>query len=426
MVSKLADLLDPASRARAIGEVSALLRIDTFLIFLLDPELNKLLAAPGFPQTFPDRKAWQEFLAQARIKARHEGMLPWPTPESQSAAVGLKIGPAAVVIMLGGGTPEDVVVEFSGQLKLVIPALALERTVETMSVQIELAREVSRESSALAKGLDEARRAAQAEVAARREAEQALQAAKDELSRINLELEGRVRDRTQKLQDTIKELEAFSYTVSHDLRSPLRAMYGYANALLEEAIENLRPEHQQHLHRIARAAERLDHLILDVLRYTRVARTEINLHSVDLEKAVREVIAEHPSLQKLGNDLKLLSPFPRVLGHDMLLNQCLSNLLLNAVKFVAPGAKPTVTIGTEPAGEYVRFWVQDNGIGIAPEHLPRLFGMFERIHPASKFEGNGIGLAIVERAAQRMDGGVGVESQPGEGSRFWLDLRPAC
>lgn len=285
--------------------------------------------------------------------------------------------------------------------------------------------QATRESSALAASLDEARRAAQEEVAARKKAEFELRQARDELARTNLQLEDRVRERTEELRATISELEAFSYTVSHDLRAPLRAMYNYADALMEDLGPRLAPEERDQLARISRAAHRLDGMIRDVLRYSRISRAEIELRAVDLSATVRTVINEQPVLQKLADHIEINAPLPTVMAHEVLLAQCISSLLLNAVKFVKPGVPPRVRIRAEGRGNIVRLWIEDNGIGIAPEHMQRLFGMFERIHPESMFEGNGIGLAIVKRAATRLGGDAGAESAAGTGSRFWLDLHAA-
>ena len=138
---------------------------------------------------------------------------------------------------------------------------------------------------------------------------------------------------------------------------------------------------------------------------------------------MQAVIAEYPMLRHAASHVEVQPPLGEVLGHEMLLSQCVANLLLNAVKFVASGVEPRVRVHAERRGAIVRLWVEDNGIGIEAQHMGRLFGMFERIHPAGAFEGNGIGLAIVKRAVHRLGGDVGVESAPGMGSRFWLDLQ---
>ncbi len=223
------------------------------------------------------------------------------------------------------------------------------------------------------------------------------------------DLEKKVQERTAKLQDMITELEGFSYTVSHDLRAPVRAMQQYAEAIIEDYGAKLDDTGRRLLGRIVNAGTKLDALIRDVLRYSRVVRANVEFHPVDLEAVVRDVSG----------------PLLPVLGHEVFLTQCLANLLGNAVKFVPPGRVPKIVIRTEERGDNVRLWVEDNGIGIAPQYQARIFGMFERIIGDQHYEGTGIGLTIVKKAVERMGGAVGVESQAGQGSRFWIELHDA-
>lgn len=252
-------------------------------------------------------------------------------------------------------------------------------------------------------------------------ARKALEKSKHDLERANEDLEAKVHERTARLKETIAELEAFSYSISHDLRAPLRAMQGYASVLLEEVGSNAPPEQREYLDRIQRASQRLDHLINDILRYTRLTRAEVKLEPVNLGRLVRDVIREYPQLHDNAVRVDVVEPLPDVLAHQVLLTQCLSNLLINAVKFVAPGVRPHIRVWSRRSGVHVRLSVQDNGIGLEPKNLTRIFGMFERVNPESVYEGTGIGLTIVKRAVERM----GVESTFGEGSRFWIDLPEA-
>jgi signal transduction histidine kinase len=426
LVAALGDILDPTRRAGSLRTACSLLGVEEIILFVEDAEVEKLLAAPGFPQTLPDRVGWGEFVAASRRARYLRGSLPWPDARSLLPAVGAAVSSGAVVVTLGGFPAEEQMTELVGILRLVVPGFVTERSVTSMAVQLQLARQVTEEAATLAASLDDARRAAQEEIAARKDVEAALREARDQLARSNLELEQHVRERTEKLRETIAELEAFSYSVSHDLRAPLRAMYGYAEILLKDAGEKLTKDERHYLERIKRAGQRMDRLVQDVLRYSRVSRTEVSLQTVDLERVLREVIEEHPMLRSYAQQITVVPPLGKVLGHDMLLTQCFSNLLLNAIKFVAPGVQPEVRVWSEGRDAVVRVWIEDNGIGIASHHLPKLFGMFERIHPADAFEGNGIGLAIVKRSATRMGGEVGVESIPGAGSRFWVDLQRAA
>jgi PAS domain S-box-containing protein len=238
-------------------------------------------------------------------------------------------------------------------------------------------------------------------------------------------LEAEVQERTARLQETISEIQAFSYTVSHDLRSPLRAMQSYAQILLEDYASQLDDKARHYLSRIAHAGIRLDRLIQDVLTYGKISRNQLRLVPIDLDKLIADLINQYPSFQPPHAEIRVEGPLPEVLGDLSSATQCLSNLLGNAVKFVPAATHPLVRIHAEPQGERVRLWLSDNGIGIAPEHHERIFRMFERVHGASEYEGTGIGLAIVRKAMERMGGAVGLISEPGKGSDFWLEFRQA-
>jgi PAS domain S-box-containing protein len=263
------------------------------------------------------------------------------------------------------------------------------------------------------------------DITERKRAEIALREAQAELRRHAETLEQQVADRTAKLRETIHELEAFSYSVSHDMRSPLRAMQGYSDALLADHKSKLDPTAQQYLTRISRAAARMDLLIQDVLAYSRVAKGEVQLTAVDLEHVIADVIQHYPALEPARASIRVHSPLPRVLGHEAYLTQIASNLLTNAVKFVRPGTRPEVEVRATVDGEMVRVGFRDNGIGIAPEHQKQIFQIFGRVYSEKNFEGTGIGLAIAKKAAERMGGSIGVSSEFGRGSEFFVLLRRA-
>lgn len=232
-------------------------------------------------------------------------------------------------------------------------------------------------------------------------------------------LDALVEQRTATLRETIGELEAFSYSISHDMRAPLRAMQGYSQALLSDYAQSLDAEAKHYLDRIFRASNRLDLLIQDVLAYSRMSKGDIDLHPVELGQLLDDIIATTPEFQ---GKVTIEGPLDQVLGHEAYLTQCLSNLLSNAIKFVQPDTAPRVRVWTERLDGAVRVWFEDNGIGIDPSHQDRIFQMFGQVHPEKKYGGTGIGLAIVRKAVQRMSGEVGVESELGKGSRFWLLL----
>jgi PAS domain S-box-containing protein len=238
-------------------------------------------------------------------------------------------------------------------------------------------------------------------------------------------LEQMVGERTASLREAVEQMEEFSYSVSHDLRAPLRAITAYAGVLLEEYSERLDDTGRHYLEKIRRSGDRMDRLTQDVLLYSRVARAHVQVEPISLEHVINDIIHQYAHLQPPAAQIDITGPLLDVLGHETTLGQCVANLLTNAVKFVAPDVKPYVRISTERRGKDVRVCFQDNGIGIKPEHQRRVFQMFERVHPEGNYEGTGIGLTIVRKAVEKMGGTVGVESDGRNGSRFWLKLRAA-
>jgi len=241
-----------------------------------------------------------------------------------------------------------------------------------------------------------------------------------------IRLEEQVRERTSALQERNDELEAFGYSISHDLRAPLRAMQGFSQALLEDCGDRLDAMGREYAERIVAGGKRMDELIRDLLAYSRVSRAELQLMRVPLTPIAQSALAELSGLLRSRSaNVRVDEPLPVVLGHPATLSQVLMNLLGNGLKFVPPERTPELRVSAERRNGLVRVWVEDNGIGIAPEHLARIFRVFERLHSTDDYPGTGIGLAIVRKAAERMGGRVGVESNPGSGSRFWIELQPA-
>jgi PAS domain S-box-containing protein len=248
--------------------------------------------------------------------------------------------------------------------------------------------------------------------------------AQEEILLLNTSLEERVAERTAQLEEVMRELDGFAYTVSHDLRSPLRAMYGFSQALLEDYASALDATGQDYAERIMAASKRMDRLIQDLLAYSRLSRAEMVLEPVDIGEICREIL-QHLSgeLEEQHAEVSLQEPLPVVRGHRVMLVQVMTNLLSNAIKFILPGVVPRIQIRADPPGDRARIWVEDNGIGIAVEHQDRIFRVFERLNLPERYPGTGIGLAIVRRAVERMRGHVGVVSEPGKGSRFWIELQ---
>lgn len=259
------------------------------------------------------------------------------------------------------------------------------------------------------------------DITARVRAEEAARQAHALLDDRAKHLEQLVSERTARLQETIGELEAFSYSISHDMRAPLRAMQGFGRMLEEDAGDILPQNSKDYLRRIMKAAERMDRLILDVLNYSRVAR-DFDLRPVSVGDLITELTHSYPTMQPPAASIHIEGPLPVVMGNVAALTQCFSNLLGNAIKFVKPGVTPTIRIWAERSGvSKVKLYFQDNGIGIANEHQVRIFAMFQKL--STTYEGTGIGLAIVKKAVERMGGAVGVVSEPDKGSTFWLELQ---
>jgi two-component system sensor histidine kinase/response regulator len=229
-----------------------------------------------------------------------------------------------------------------------------------------------------------------------------------------------LRERNQALQAALAELQAFSYTVSHDLRAPLQAIAGFAQALAEAEGPALSERGRHRLDRILQGAQRMDRMIEDILVCSRAERAQLQRHSVDLDALTRDVVEELAT--QYARTVVDVAPLPRVVGDSVLLRQVMANLVGNALKFSAHADSPNVTIDAATQEGRVQVRVRDNGAGFDAAYAHKLFTLFQRLHTESEFPGSGVGLAIVKRVVARHGGQVAAESVPGGWTTFSFAL----
>jgi len=246
--------------------------------------------------------------------------------------------------------------------------------------------------------------------------------AEEKIRQINAELERRVADRTAELEAANKELEAFSYSVSHDLRTPLRAIDGFSLILLEDYAGTLDDEGKRLLNVVRNNTARMSQLIDDILRFSRAGRTEMSFSEIDMEKIVREVLDELGPLAA-GHSVQInLDGLPAAMGDRAMMRQVVGNLLSNAIKFSSKQEDARIDIGGRTEGGSVVYYVKDNGVGFDMRYAGKLFGVFQRLHGVDEFEGTGIGLAIVKRVIARHGGAVWAEGEVGKGAAFYFSI----
>jgi len=263
------------------------------------------------------------------------------------------------------------------------------------------------------------------EIGVRERTEEALHRTQAALSEHTGELEGLVAERTSELTSTNQQLEAFVYSIAHDLRAPLRAMQGFSELLVEEAGAALSETGKSYANRISKSAQFMDALLCDLLAFSRISQRHVVLSSVSLEKVVSAVLIRlQATIQEKNASVECSGPWPSVLAHESTLSQVVFNLTSNALKFARPGVAPCVRLRAEERAQFVRVWVEDEGVGIRSDHRDQIFRLFTRLN-GEKYPGTGIGLAIVQKGVERMGGSVGVELDRQPGSRFWFELRKA-
>lgn len=239
----------------------------------------------------------------------------------------------------------------------------------------------------------------------------------------NQQLERRVQERTVALRMVNEELESFAYSVSHDLRAPLRAVSGFAQILARRHRGNLDEEGRHYMDNVVAASGRMGVLIDDLLNYSRVGRTAIRSQPVPLAPLVQQVLGTLAKrIASSGALVEVVEPLATPLGDTTLVGQILANLLENALTYQQPGVAPRIRVAARQEGDATVIEIEDNGIGIADEYQKKVFEVFQRLHSDEQYPGTGIGLAIVRKAAQVMGGDVTVESLPSRGSTFRVRL----
>ena len=242
--------------------------------------------------------------------------------------------------------------------------------------------------------------------------------AQEQVRALNASLEQRVAERTAELERSLKDMEAISYSIAHDLRAPLRSVNGFASLIAEEEAGRLSPEARAMFNRINRSSANMGQMITDMLEMLRVVRVALEPAPVDMAALARRVI-ESLASETTRADVAVLS-MPRVMGDATLLRQVLSNLLDNALKYSHHRERPELTLGYDEAR--LAFYLRDNGMGFDMARATKLFGLFQRLHAGGDVPGTGVGLAIVARIIERHNGRIWAESEPDVGTTFWWTL----
>jgi len=246
--------------------------------------------------------------------------------------------------------------------------------------------------------------------------------AEKEVFNLNTQLEQHVIERTSQLEDANKELEAFAYSVSHDLRAPLRAVDGFSRIVMEDYGDKLDTEGKRMLGLIRSNTQKMDQLINDLLNLSRVSRRDLRYSDIDMTQMVISVFDETAPPDVKGNIRFQVDKLPDAFADPTFLKQVWFNLIANAIKFSSKKSKPEIKIGSRIENNTYTYFINDNGVGFNQEYGHKLFGVFQRLHKSEDFEGTGVGLAIVQRIIHRFDGKVWAESVEGKGATFYFSL----
>jgi PAS domain S-box-containing protein len=244
----------------------------------------------------------------------------------------------------------------------------------------------------------------------------------EEIIHLNAELEKRVMERTSQLEEANKELQAFAYSVSHDLRAPLRAIDGFSKFVIEDYGAKLNTEGKRLLSLIRSNTQKMDKLITDILSLSRVTRSEHKKSKIDMTKMALSMFNEDAPPEIQERMKFTLDALPETFADPTYIKQVWINLISNAIKFSSLKLKPEVKIGGYIEDGYQVYYIRDNGVGFNPEYANKLFGVFQRLHKANEFEGTGVGLAIVQRIVHRHGGKVWAEGKEGKGATFYFSL----
>ena len=244
--------------------------------------------------------------------------------------------------------------------------------------------------------------------------------ANEKIQKLNEELEDRVNQRTAELLQINQELESFTYSVSHDLRAPLRAIDGFSGLLMERLQPKLDDESKKYFKTVRDNVKQMSQLISDLLFYAKASRTELRMEEIDMIEMVQEICQHIISPEDKAKVELVINTLPTIQGDATLLKQVWMNLIDNAVKYSRPTSHPRIEIGSYPENDRQIFYVRDNGVGFNPKFQDKLFKVFHRLHSPNQFEGTGVGLAIVHRIIQKHHGTIWAESNENEGAKFYF------
>jgi light-regulated signal transduction histidine kinase (bacteriophytochrome) len=248
--------------------------------------------------------------------------------------------------------------------------------------------------------------------------------AEEEIKKLNEELEFRVRKRTAELEAANHDMESFSYSVSHDLRAPLRVIRSFSSILARKYVDNLDDEGIHYLHNIVDATERMGTLIDDILLYSRTGRKSVQKKPISIRNVLEEVLDDlNENIKAKNAVVNIPHDMPTITSDRTLLNQIFINIIGNALTYQEPDKKPEIDIFWQKNEDTIRICMRDNGIGIPEKYHGHVFKIFQRLHSESTYSGTGIGLAIARKAAELMEGSLWIESsQKGQGTTFCLEL----